>query len=307
MPGPRFVPRSLVAALAAAVAHGVAARSPPPAPSLPALDAGSRVLIISPHPDDETLCCAGVMQRVREAGGQASVVWLTSGDGARLTLLMVAHVLPGNTREARSLGARRMSEARAAAALLGVAPAGQVFLGYPDGGLAQLTREPRSAVYTSPTTGAAAVPYSDALGTGHPYTGENLQRDLVEAVRRLAPTLILAPSPLDTHPDHRAAGLLAAAVSAQLGTLIPVRYWIVHGGEGWPSPRGLNPGIPLLPAPVGAALAPASFELTPAEEDRKLAALQAHATQMQVLGPFLLAFVRTTELFSIRGEALAGH
>jgi LmbE family N-acetylglucosaminyl deacetylase len=62
-------------------------------------------------------------------------------------------------------------------------------------------------------------------------------------------------------------------------------------------------GIPLTPAPRSRALAPAPFALEPAEEDRKLLALQAYRSQMQVLAPFLLAFVRTTELFSARAEA----
>lgn len=289
-----------MAALAAAP-PGAAAQSGPHA-GLPAFDAGTRVLIVAPHPDDETLCCAGVMQRVRAAGGQVSVLWLTSGDDSRLTLLLIGHTLFGNAATARALGSRRMAEARAATALLDVDPSGQVFLGYPDRGLLPLLGAYRSQTYTSASTAAATVPYPDAFGPGHPYTGESLQRDFAAAVRRLAPTLILAPSPLDAHPDHRAAGLLAAGVSAQPGSVIPVRYWIVHGGEGWPSPRGLNPGIPLSPAPRAVALAPVAFALTAAEEDRKLAALRAYVTQMQVLGPFLLAFVRTTELFSLRGE-----
>jgi LmbE family N-acetylglucosaminyl deacetylase len=302
MSAARCLPGWLLVTALAAVPIGAAAQSPPHS-ELPEFDAATRVLIVAPHPDDETLCCAGVMQRVRDAGGRVSVLWLTSGDASRLTLLLIGHTLFGNAATARALGTRRMAEARAATALLGVGPTGQVFLGYPDRGLLPLIDAFRTQTYTSATTGAARVPYSDAFGPGHPYTGESLQHDFAEAVRQLAPTLILAPSPLDAPPDHRAAGLLAAGISARLGAVIPVRYWIVHGGEGWPSPRGLNSGIPLNPAPRAAALAPVPFALTPAEEDRKLAALQAYVTQMQVLGPFLLAFVRTTELFSLRGES----
>lgn len=290
--------------LALAACADVGAQTQPQSePALPPLDAATRVLIVAPHPDDETLCCAGVMQRVARAGGSVSVVWLTSGDAARMTLLLIEHTLLGDALKARALGERRMAEARAATALLGVRPAQQVFLGYPDGGLLALMSANRNSAYTSPTTGAAAVPYADAAAFRHSYTGASLERDLTDTVQRLRPTLILAPSPLDAHPDHRAAGLLASAVSAQLGTMIAVRYWIVHGGEGWPSPRELSPGIPLDPAPRAAQLLPLSFALTPAEEDGKLAALRAYATQMQVLAPFLLAFVRTNELFSARAVA----
>jgi LmbE family N-acetylglucosaminyl deacetylase len=76
-----------------------------------------------------------------------------------------------------------------------------------------------------------------------------------------------------------------------------VRYWIVHGGEGWPSPRGLMPGVPMTAPPLGSALDAAPFELSADEEDLKLAALRAYATQLRVMEAFLLAFIRTTELY----------
>jgi LmbE family N-acetylglucosaminyl deacetylase len=300
--------RCLATLVASAAADPLAhAQQPAAAGALPAIDSGTRLLVVAPHPDDETLCCAGVLQRVSDAGGHASVLWLTSGDGSRLTLLLVEHALPGNRAKALALGERRMREARAATSMLGVAAAGQVFLGYPDGSLTQVRSSPAGQPVASRTTGASAVPYPQALAPGHPYTGASLEHDFAQAVLQQQPTLILAPSPLDQHPDHRAAGLLAGALAARLTPRIDVRYWIVHGGEGWPSPRGLNPGVPLTPAPCAAALMPRAFELTPREEDRKLAALQAHASQMQVLGPFLLAFVRTTELFSVRGESSAAR
>jgi len=289
---------ALIAVLAGC--HPGAPAPPTPAVAtavLPPLDAGTSLLVVSPHPDDETLCCAGLMQRVRGAGGQVSVVWITSGDAERLDLLLSDRILLPDAAAARRLGVTRMQEARAAAALLGVPPADQLFLGYPDGGVLAVLEEHRALPYTSHATAADAVPYAAALAAGHPYTRESLERDFAAVLERVRPTLILAPSPLDEHPDHRAAGLLTIAASAGAGRPWTVRFWIVHGGEGWPSPRGLMPGVPLSAPPAGEAMVPAAFTLEPAEEDRKLLALQAHATQMRVLAPFLLSFVRTTELY----------
>jgi len=297
----RLMSASPTAALLAAAALAVRAGAAAPAEavqSLPRLDAQTSLLVVAPHPDDETLCCAGVIQRVVRAGGRASIVWITSGDASELDLLLIGKSPFVKPETARDLAATRMREARAATARLGVPAAGQLFLGYPDRGVLSLLTDHRARPYTSGFTGAAAVPYPAALFPGHPYTGESLERDFAAVLARTHPTLILAPSPRDSHPDHRAAGLLTVAVSTRCGVLSAVRYWIVHGGEGWPTPRGLLPGVPLTAAPRSRALALAAFALEPAEEDRKLQAVRAYDTQMRTLAPFLLAFVRSTELFA---------
>jgi LmbE family N-acetylglucosaminyl deacetylase len=202
----------------------------------------------------------------------------------------------------RALGVQRMAEARAAASALGVPTEAQFFLGYPDQGLEALLGAHRARAYTSQYTGAAAVPYPQAVFPGHPYTGESLARDLAAVIARVHPTLILAPSLLDEHPDHRAAGRVARE-AAEATPVVELRYWIVHGGHAWPSPRGLLPGVPETPSPLAAALAPRPFVLAPEEEDGKLAALRAYHSQLRTTAPFLLAFVRTSELFSALAAA----
>ncbi|WP_253823017.1 PIG-L family deacetylase [Acidianus sp. RZ1] len=37
------------------------------------------VLVIAPHPDDETLCCGGSIMKFLEAGGKVKVVIVTDG------------------------------------------------------------------------------------------------------------------------------------------------------------------------------------------------------------------------------------
>lgn len=41
-----------------------------------------RVLVLAPHPDDEVLGCGGLMRRVKDAGGEVYVHFLTVGDTA---------------------------------------------------------------------------------------------------------------------------------------------------------------------------------------------------------------------------------
>lgn len=264
--------------------------------ALPPIDSGTSLLVVSPHPDDETLCCAGAMRRVLEAGGRVSIVWMTSGDGSELSMLLVEKSLLKSRDKVRDLATKRMQEARAATALLGVDHTQQFFLGYPDGGLRRLMTTNLKAPWPAKFTGETQVPYSDALFPGHPYTGESLERDLSAVLDRVQPTLILAPSPQDTHPDHAATGLATIHVLTARKQLTSARYWIVHDGEGWPKPRGYVPGIPLQTPRPG--LEP--FPLTDMEIDSKLRAVNTYHTQMQLMAPFLLAFVRTTELYSLR-------
>jgi LmbE family N-acetylglucosaminyl deacetylase len=283
--------------LAATLLATVARAGVETAGGLPPIDATTSLLVVSPHPDDETLCCAGAIRRVIAAGGHVSVVWITSGDGSELSMLIVEKSLLNPRAKVRDLAAKRMAEARAATALLGVESSQQFFLGYPDGGIKKLLTDNHSIEYHAKFTSETHVPYSDALFPGHPYTGDSLERDFGALLDRVQPTLILAPSPADTHPDHEASGLLTLHSLRHRGELAKGRYWIVHSVEGWPSPRGYMPNIPLNTPPPGAAPAGVPFELTEEEEARKLRAVNAYHTQLQVMSPFLLTFVRTTELY----------
>ena len=269
-----------------------------PASPLPKFDASTSLLVVAPHPDDEVLCCAGVIQRVLQAGGTATVVWITSGDASELDLLVIEKSLFVEPRKLRDLAHKRTLEARAATTVLGVAADRQVFLGYPDRGILPLLNEHYSTPYYSKYNGASAVPYDTALSPGHPYTGMSLEHDFDAVLDRVKPTLVLAPSPRDSHPDHKGSGILAMRAMARHGQLDKLRYWVVHGGETWPMPRGYHPTLALTPSPRSKGLSASAFELTSAEENRKLEALRAYQTQMEVMSSFLLSYVRTTELYS---------
>ncbi|MDE2049927.1 MAG: PIG-L family deacetylase, partial [Gammaproteobacteria bacterium] len=269
-----------------------------PTAGIPHIDAQTSLLVVSPHPDDETLCCAGVIRRVLAAGGRASIVWLTSGDGSELDLLLIERALRIHPEKMRDLAGKRMREARAAAAILGVPPERQFFLGYPDGGLLTLVTDHFTVPYYSRFNGATSVPYADTFAAGHPYTGESLERDFARVLDRVHPTLVLAPSPQDAHQDHRAAGIVALQVLGRRHELGAARFWIVHGGHDWPSPRGLHMSLPLAEPPRGRGLGLAPFRLDSREEADKLDAVRRYQTQMRVMSSFLLSFVRTNELYS---------
>ena len=212
------------ALLAALSAMAPASAATPPVSAahsagLPDLDASTSLLVVSPHPDDETLCCAGVIRRVLAAGGHVSVVWITSGDGSALSMLFTEKSLLRPVGKVHDLAAKRMLEARTATGILGVSHTRQYFLGYPDGGILKLVTTHRSAPLPAKFTGETRVPYSDALFPDHPYTGDSLEKDFEAVLDRVQPNLILAPSPADTHPDHAASGMLAREVLNRRGEL----------------------------------------------------------------------------------------
>ncbi|ADV66721.1 PIG-L deacetylase family protein [Deinococcus maricopensis] len=267
-------------------------------PVAPAPRAGQRVLIVSPHPDDESLCCAGSVRRALDAGADVWIVWLTNGDGFELDAVLTDRTTrPAGPAMVR-LGEHRETEAARAAAALGVPRDHLLYLGYPDGGLEHLFLEHYNTPYTSRYTLARRVPYTDALTPGAAYTGLNVERDLARVLDRVRPDLILAPSIEDRHPDHRATGYFITRLLAARGQADRLRFWIVHGGTEYPLPKGLHPQLPLLIAPRGVRLAWERVPLTPEQEDIKRRAIEAHASQMQVMGRFLLAFVRRNELLT---------
>ncbi|MBZ9712038.1 PIG-L deacetylase family protein [Deinococcus multiflagellatus] len=268
-------------------------------PPAPGFASGRRVLLVSPHPDDESLCCAGQLQEAQRAGAQVYVVWLTSGDGFELDAAALGRTARPHGGATERLGARRMAEARAAARVLGVPAAHLTFLGYPDGALLRLYRAPQAQVVRSPHTGATRVPYAGTLHPGAAYTGANLRRDLAEVFDRVRPDVVLLPSSKDAHRDHRATSLLVQDLLQARGQTARARYWVVHGGLEWPLPKGLHPQVPLLLPPRGHSLTWTRADLSRDETARKAQAIAAHRSQMAVMPRFLQAFVRTNELVAL--------
>lgn len=256
------------------------------------------LLVVAPHPDDETLCCAGAIQRAHAAGARVAVAWITSGDGFELDAHIVERRWHTGTQGLLELARLRMLEATRVAELLGIRAQERFFLGYPDGGIAKLLHDNFDEPYTSPHTGVAAVPYAQAVSPGAAYTGQNLERDLASIIERIKPTWVLAPTPLDVHEDHRATGEFVIRVMGHLARLNQARYWIVHGGFEWPWPRGLQPDSQLQPPRRARNLPWNSFALSAQERAVKADAIRLYDTQMRLTSSFLLSFVKRNEIYS---------
>ena len=275
------------------IAPAMAAMTPFPEPQ-----AGDRILVVSPHPDDESLCCGGLIQRALARGARVAIVWVTAGDAFELDALVTEHHLRLKGTGMERLGHMRIAEALAAGEHYGIPRSALDVLGYPDRGLAGMLDAYHELPYFSPYTRSDRVPYARVLSPGARNTGRNVERDIARVVDDFAPTLVFAAAPEDRHPDHAASGQFALRVLTARGQADRLRYYVVHAGSRWPEPRGLHVNLPLSPPPVAPLRDWQSFELSDPEQQGKLAVLQLHRTQWEVMAHFLRAFVRRTELFS---------
>jgi LmbE family N-acetylglucosaminyl deacetylase len=244
--------------------------------------AGDRILVVAPHPDDETLCCAGYIRRALAAGAAVGVVWMTAGDGFEVDAMLVEHHLRLKGRGMQKLGQARVAEAFEAAAILGIPETQRWMLGYPDRGISALLGDYLDKPYTSAYTRTTQVSYPGALTPGASFTGSNLMHDLRQVIDTFAPTRVLVAAPEDLHPDHAATARLARQVLEARGRPWELWYYVIHAKH-WPESRGLHWQ---------------DFTLTGAEQDDKLKALGAHQTQMEAMTGFLESFVRRNELFA---------
>jgi LmbE family N-acetylglucosaminyl deacetylase len=161
------------------------------------------VLVLAPHPDDDVLAAAGLLRWVRRHGGEARVVYATTGENNPWAQRAFERRWRIGPLERRRWGARRRLEALESLRRLGVGPGSTAFLGLPDQRLTE-------TLLASP---------------------EALVAPLAAEITAWKPTLLLAPSLRDRHPDH---GVIAIATRAALARL-PLRLgvltlaYMIHG------------------------------------------------------------------------------
>jgi LmbE family N-acetylglucosaminyl deacetylase len=270
-------------------------------PSSPTLTPDDRILILAPHPDDESLCCGGVIQQAVAMKLPVRIVWLTYGDNNEWSFLLYRKHFVVMPEAVRQMGEVRRHEAVAAAKILGVDSNQLAFLGYPDFGTLTIwyrhwaNRPPLESMLTKVTH----VPYADACRPGALYKGEEILRDLETNLREFKPTKVFVSHPSDHNADHQALYLFTRVALWDLGSeMHPEVYpYLVHFAH-WPMPRGLQTTRPMLP--------PASlcnlihWGIVPLSEQQiqvKESALRVHRSEVASSGHYLLSFVRANELF----------
>ena len=258
-----------------------------------------RVIVFAPHPDDETLAVGGLVYRLVHAGAAVRIVFVTNGDGYVHAVQTDFGVKHPTDVDYVAFGELRQREALAALAHLGVKPRAVRFLGFPDGGLAELWRTHwlPSHPYTSPYTKESSPP-DGTVG----YDGEDLTSVIRRVVRNFRPTVVVMPHPYDTHLDHAhtsyfvTEALTDLQTSGVLSRHVTVLTYLVHYPS-WPATRGpaFDRVLPLTDLPDTAWT---ETDLAPAELEAKRAALEEYRSQLGVMNGFLRNFLCRNEMLA---------
>jgi LmbE family N-acetylglucosaminyl deacetylase len=272
---------------------------------VPAPTAADRILLVVAHNDDELLGAGGYLASAVLAGSEITVVIVTNGDGNRFSAAVLGRKVRPRAADFIHEGRVRQGESLAALARLGLTPDQIIFMGFPDRGLSFLVTPhwPRATPYRSPFTQASAPPYPNVYRASSPYSGEALLANLSEIVARVRPTVVIAHSALDEHPDHKAVikfVTMALQQGARADMLRPRRYGFVIHAEEFPRPLRYAPTTFLVPPPgLRDQVLWMSFELSPELVQLKHDAMQAYRTQYE--SPFLRlllsSLIRRNELF----------
>jgi LmbE family N-acetylglucosaminyl deacetylase len=153
--------------------------------------AGERVVVLAPHPDDETLGCGGTIRLLTEAKKPVKVIFLTSGDKADPSHKLSKVLHRGNpplhpeggkrfpdTAHLTEYALLREKEAAAALNVLGVSD--YVFMRFPDRELHEYFHDVRTM--------------------------------LSGLITEYMPDTVYCPSPVELNPDHRTTAALVLAI-----------------------------------------------------------------------------------------------
>jgi len=194
---------------------------------LQSLSAQTRLLVVAPHPDDETLATGVLIQHVLAAGGAVHVLLLSDGDNNPWPQRWLERRVRIRDGDRVRWAARRRRELGAAMAVLGLGDDALTALGWADQGL---TRRVQQELSTSLSA-------------------------LRAVLDTFAPNLVAMPALDDRHPDHGAAHVLMRLAMHGRATVPATWLYRVHGASLDEAAAFSLPADPLMQARKHEALA----------------------------------------------------
>lgn len=276
---------------------------------LPEPVAGDRIVIFAPHEDDETLGCAGYIQRAVAVGAHLRVVLVTNGEYPELSVVLFEEPHLPSRSAFIALGYQRQKETLAALQRLGL-PATQVtFLGYPNNYLNQLwlpTHWLESSPVRSVRTRATRSPYANSFTPNAIHCGSSVLRDIETILDSEKPTTVISLHPNDIHVDHWPTYAFVQFALEELALQgrafaqqCKLYLYLIHRPH-WPTPRRLRPWMSLDPPAPLVAVGQThwlAFPLGLHEAIAKYQTIRLYRTQGGGIDPLLSSFARVNELF----------
>lgn len=242
------LPPAAAAPESAQASGGASPNTPAPACENERLTAAPALLVIAPHPDDEALGFAGLIDAYRRQGKPVRVIVTTDGDAyceaCRLwknsslegPLCNAEELSNFATDAVDSFAEVRRGESAAAARHLGLPP--PLFLGYPDTGLAAAWLNVQEGNPSKPLRRSDFSGCSDCCGEGYgggpetSLTASTLMASLRDAIAATPPgTLLATTHRLDGHGDHAGLGELVRMLNEDPESGFdphPVAHAVIH-------------------------------------------------------------------------------
>ena len=272
---------------------------------------GKRIIVLAPHPDDEVIMAAGIIEDALSKGYPIKVLIATNGDCGATSY---------------DVGTSRLHESINALQYLGLSADKIIALGYGDLGaddafLSQLYQTADDTQVIASSVGSNTYGISGVLedyhyqltGSHGNYNKRDFLYDLIEAINSFRPTDIYTTSMYDTHGDHAYLNLFTQdaieTIIQQDNTFTTILHeTVVHSTmeDAWPSlesdsqpieahtrPQALDGSIldwdarEIVPVPSDMLFVPRMF-------NRKQGALERYVSQFN---DFLAAFVKSDEVF----------
>lgn len=130
-----------------------------------------RIVIFSPHPDDDILACGGTIALKIKQGYEIYIVYMTDGRNSHLHILGIS-----SDPSPAELAEIRKEEARKALYVMGIDKDSLIFLNYEDGTL-------EKNIHTA-------------------------EMEVKQVLKNLQPVEVYFPTLRDKHPDHRATNII---------------------------------------------------------------------------------------------------
>ena len=236
-----------------------------------------RILVIAPHPDDETLGCGGLIADAMKKGYPVKIVIATNGDifpYPRRKVPFNGYKTPKNIYDVNldgyidylDYGYVRQQETLKAIGILGLDLKNIIFLGYPDKGLREIYNCEYNKIYfdikhpfdvtLAFTTGKTCISsYKNSFHSlSHPDNPTVFSRDYIiddfnEIIEKFMPTDIYVTSEFDTHSDHNTLPLFVRKALQNLKDLnkefafrAKLHRYLIHfaSKNNYPNPNGLE-------------------------------------------------------------------